>query len=308
MSMLGDATRALSRLKNQPFLLEIPSELAKEFSSGSLLRQGGTLRDSTGKIRGFLKDASKSKKILTKAPALAFLAMDVAQSVLLNEKLAQIQDQLGNIDDKLKSLIDSKVRSALAEAPKVFLFKRPAERRLKAHFVLTQISEAIPLINSSLESRLKALGKRISQADPDSISIFGGKSRAREECQRIFQGMTRELSLLTSLYAMRAGLETELGELDAASHSRNELAVTILAWSEQMTNTLSENFHDELSEHSRPHAALNLLSFEAPNYARKTKEIYAQLSQEANQLAATTTRDYVIATAIAPKAMPTYLD
>lgn len=107
---------------------------------------------------------------------------------------------------------------------------------------------------------------------------------------------------------MRAGLETELGELDAASHSRNELAVTILAWSEQMTNTLSENFHDELSEHSRPHAALNLLSFEAPNYARKTKEIYAQLSQEANQLAATTTRDYVIATAIAPKAMPTYLD
>ena len=307
-SMLSDAVRALSRLKSQPFLLEIPPELAKEFSAGRLFRQGGTLRDSEGKIRGFLKDASKSKKILTKAPALAFLAMDVAQSVLLNEKLAQIQDQLGQIDDKLKSLIDSKVRSALAEAPKVFLFKQPAERRLKAHFVLTQISEAIPLINSSLESRLKALRKRILQADPDSISIFGGKSRAREECRKIFQEMTRELSLLTSLYAMRSGLETELGELHAACHSRNELAVTTLAWSEQMTATLSENCHDELSENSRPHAALNLFSFEGFDYARKTKTVYTQLSQEANQLAASTTRDCVIATAITPKIMPTYLD
>ncbi len=307
-SMLSDAVRALSRLKNQPFLLEIPPELVKEFTAGRLSQHGGTLRDHAGKIRGFLKDASQAKKFLAKAPALAFLAMDVVQSVLLNEKLAQIQGQIGQIDDKLKSLIDSKLRSALTEAPKVFLFKKQAERRLKAHFVLTQISEAIPLINSSLESRLRALRKRILQADPDSISIFRGKSRAREECRKIFQEMTQELSLLASLYAMRTGLEGELGELHAANHSRNELAAIILAWSEQMVTTLSENCHDERSENSPLHGTLNALSFEGLDYFEKTKAIYTHLSDEVNQLASATARDYVIATAIAPKALPTYLD
>ena len=221
--------RAVTRLKDKGILLEIPQELAKGIASRELKRTGSAVRDGAGAIRGFLKAPSKSAKILSKSFTLAMVVVDIAQPVLLNEKLAQIQEQLGRIEDQLKALMDSKLQSAFVEASRIGLYTSPVERKQRIHSALTHITEALPALRSSINSKIKALVAKAKEATPNSISFFGSKLRAREQCQKQTKEIQHEIHLFASLLALRARLEDELGQHLAAAQSRNEMAASLLA-------------------------------------------------------------------------------
>jgi|GEM_PF-2068877 len=309
-STISDAVRAVTRLKDKGILLEIPQELAKGIASGELKRTGAAVRDGAGAIRGFLKDPSKSAKILSKSLTLAMVVVDIAQTVLLNEKLAQIQEQLGRIEDQLKALMASKLQSAFVEASRIGLYTSPVERKQRIHSALTHITEALPALRSSTNSKIKALAAKAKEATPNSISFFQSKLRAREQCQQQTKEIQSEIHLFASLLALRARLEDELGQHLAAAQSRNEMATYVLASCENISEIfqLGNGINTWSDDANFLNAMGNLLSFEGDDYFKTSRTIFNGIFKESQLMAAQTVRDHAFAQAIAPQAKPTYLD
>lgn len=236
-SYVADAVKTLSRFVGRGIELVIPTEFAGEIVSGQLIRDGGVIRDASGKIKGFLKDPSKAKQLL-KGTALAFALVDIAQTVLLNEKLKEIQKQLQAVNDKLDALVRSTLDSAFVEAAQIPLYSKPSDRNQRIHSALDKISDALPAIEELMKKTASQVQKNASCANPHDWSLPFLKSPAKQAALTAAKSLLDQMRIKTSLLALRAKLQEELNSPAAANHTRMELTTAILYWSEFFETTL----------------------------------------------------------------------
>jgi hypothetical protein len=306
--IVSTALKAVSRFKRTGIELEVPAELAKEIAKGNLFRNGAVVRDSAGKIRGFLQDPKKAGKLL-KGPALAFAVIDIAQTVLLNEKLQEIQDQLRSIEDKVDALIHSKLQSAFVEASQISFLKIPAERNRRVHSALDSIKEALPLLSKTIQSTADTLGEEAKKASPKERSFLRSRSKHREKAISAGRKLTAEVRLFIMLLALRAKLFDELKEYEAAAQTRTELTAVSLFWSEHLETTLGHGSQIRpISAGTTFFDRLNFMSLEGRNYEKATAEqCEAILAQNRHHVRLCIT-DHALTRAIAQQPLPKYFD
>jgi hypothetical protein len=306
-SVVTDALRVLSRFRKSTVELEVPREIAREIASGKLFRDGGVVRDSAGKIRSLLKDPSKIGK-LAKGSALMFALVDLAQSLLLNERLKQIQEQLQTVSDKVDSLMHSKLHSAFEEARQIPHYYNPADRRKRVHSALNNLSEAVPALQRLIVLTAEAFERKAPEGNPNAVSIFGSRSKARGEAMALAQKLKNQIHLLGSLLSLRAKLQEELLAFKAAEYTRVELSAINFAWVAFFEKNL------EMGGPLRPWGGetnwfnyINQLSMESVDYRQKTGEMCDHFLLEIRQGSDLCLLEHSITKAIAPY-VPTYQD
>lgn len=306
--MVTNAIKTLARFRGTCVELEVPRQIAKEISSGKLFRHGGVVRDAGGKIRLILKDPAAVGKLL-KGPAIMFALVDIAQAVLLNEKLKEIQKQLQSIEDKVDQLLESKLTSGFEEARQIPLYSKPAERNKRVHSALDFITESLALVKKAIMQQADLLKRKVREADPNQVAFFGSRTKARGEALDIAKKLQKQIHFLSSLLSLRAKLQEELKEFRAAERSRAEISATILAW--------AEFFHEQFNQggpmrpyggETNPANYVNILSMEPMDYRIKTAELCQSFLADIAEEVEICVLDHTITKVISQGPLPTYSD
>lgn len=306
--LITDAIKTLSRFKGTNVEVVVPREIAKEIASGKLFRDGGVVRDSAGQIRKILKDPKAAGKLL-KGPAMMFALVDLAQTVLLNEKLKQIQEQLQSIEDKVDQLVESKINSGFEEARQISHYQKPAERNKRVHSALTHITEAVTLVQKSIKQEAESLKRKVNEANPNTVAFFASRTKARTESIEAARKLQKRIQLLASLLSLRAKLQEEIMEFKAADYSRSEISATILGWAAFFKDIL------DMGGPMRPYGGetnffnrINMLSMEPMDYRHKTGEICDSFLSEISEQVDLCVTDHSITKVLSARPVPTYAD
>ena len=306
--MVTDAIKTLSRFKGTNIEVVVPREIAKEIASGKLFRDGGVVRDSAGQIRKILKDPKEAGKLL-KGPAIMFALVDLAQTVLLNEKLKQIQEQLQSIEEKVDQLVESKLNSGFEEARQIPHYQNPAARKDRIHSALTHITEAVTLVQKSIKQGAESLKRKVHEANPNTVAFFASRTKARTESMELARKLQKRIQLLASLLSLRAKLQEEIMEFKAAEYSRSEISATILGWAAFFKDIL------DMGGPMRPYGGeknffnyINMLSMEPPDYRQKTGEICDSFLAEISDQVEVCVTDHSITKVLSARTVPTYAD
>lgn len=306
--LVTDAIKTLARFKSTYVELEVPRELAKEIASGKLFRDGGVVRDGAGQIRKILQDPKAAGKLL-KGPAVMFALVDLAQTVLLNEKLKEIQEQLQSIEDKVDQLVEAKITSGFEEARQIAHYQKPAERNKRVHSALSFITEAVSLVKKSITQQAESLRAKVHEADPNKPAFFGSRTKARTESIKSARKLQKQIRLKASLLSLRAKLQEELMEYKAAERTRAEISATVLGWAAFFRETF------DMGSPMRPYGGeknffnyINMLSMEPPDYRQKTGELCESLLADVSEQVEVCVTEHTITKALSARPVPTYAD
>jgi hypothetical protein len=287
--------KAVSRLIKTGVEVEVPAKVAAAIRSGSLQRTGGVVRDNSGRIRHILQDPGKAASVL-KSPVVVIMALDFAESALLNEKLKEIQEQLDRIEGKIDDLTHSKINAAFHEASNIVYYKNPEDRRIRMHAALNMISEAIPLLDHRMARKSEEVKEKARIHSNDDFFWPFSRRKCRDAVFEHASEIHKDLTVKAALLALRARIQEELGEHAAAAESRKELTVTCLHWDEFFNDVFG--FDGMLiprigKEPSLPVIAVQSLlinivqdvSYELKKErARETKKLSFAFSRDASQL------------------------
>jgi hypothetical protein len=231
------AAKALSRLAKTAVEVDVPAKVAIAIRAGKLVRTGGVVRDKAGKIRHLLQDSSTTQSIL-KSPAIVFMALDIAESALLNEKLKEIQEQLERIEGKIDDLVMSKLHAAFSEVSTLPGYADLKHRETRIHAALSMISEALPLIFNRLDRSLKLIESKAKEYESTEFFLPWSKPNFRDSIFLLVSDTQKDIAFSSALLALRARLQEELKADAAAKATRRELTVFTLAWDESLREIL----------------------------------------------------------------------
>jgi hypothetical protein len=231
--MLLAAGRAISQIGSSTAQVAVPKQVANAIARGELVRHGGVVRDGTGKLRVLLKDPSTLTTI-AKSPVWALIALDLAQSALLNAKLAEIQNELRVVHAKVDALLHSKLRAAFEDAAQLQDILSIEHRSSRIHSALDRISEALPAAEKLLSDSLLEASKAASK-----VSVGGSFWESDSHCFDEFETRCKQVMSSTivaaSLLALRARLFDELDEQTAAGNTHRRLTALILSVDGRLT-------------------------------------------------------------------------
>ena len=222
-----DAGRSLARLMGSSVTVEVPRCIAEAIRRGELVRHGGVVRNTAGRVKVHLKDPSKLAK-LAKSPAVLFVALDLAQAALLNQKLLEIQADLRSLHGKVDALLESKLRAAFEDVAHIHQFKSREHREGRLHSALDRVSEAIPAAESLLRQQTHETHLAFLKArkERERLLRVGAKRRS------LFFEASNKLVLcaefLSCLLGLKARLQAELGAPEAAEETRNRATAMAL--------------------------------------------------------------------------------
>lgn len=135
----------LSKLKNKHIInvnLEIPKEFSKQLGAGEINRIGGVLKHAQNQT--FIKHLKEVKpsnvKKLTKVANIAFIALDILESVIVDQKLKEILETVKNIDLKLDAQNRGKLKSALEQFKDLHLVSNPDIKQQKILLIQNELS------------------------------------------------------------------------------------------------------------------------------------------------------------------------
>lgn len=222
----GIATRkvleALSRTRlpaNNEVVLHLPKQIAAALKRGTLMRTGGVIRNRSGEQVLHLKDLSKLKKAL-KGPMLPLMALDFAQSALLDKKLKEIQEQLSSLLERVEQLHDATLLLPFEKARKLGYFRRGEQRTRTIHEVESAIDSALILCRTRLKADLRKVDD-IAQTYGNK-NYFGTKSKDRANAFSAGRQLLNDSQLMISLFGLRSRLYEELEDRRAAQKALDD--------------------------------------------------------------------------------------
>jgi hypothetical protein len=235
--MLLAAGRAISQIGGSTAQVAVPKQVANAIARGELVRHGGVVRDGTGKLRVLLKDPSNLTTI-AKSPVWALIALDLAQSALLNAKLAEIQNELRVVHTKVDALLQSKLRAAFEDAAQLPDIRSIEHRAIRIHSALDRLSEALPAAEKLLSDSLLEASSAGSKLGGDSL--WESDSYRFDEFEMRCKEVMSSTIVTASLLALRARLFDEIDEQTAGSNTQRRLTTLILSVDGVLTPVLDK--------------------------------------------------------------------
>jgi hypothetical protein len=215
--MVTKVAKALVRLKMGSRAvtaeLEVPKEIAKALSAGGATRTGSVVRMvRSGRILKHLKEVKPSHvRKLLKSPTLAFVVVDAFQSALLNEKLADIQLQLKEIDRKLHAQQQGLLRKALEQMLDLPDLKG-RNRWLRIHQIQDSLREFEGIHRSLCDSRWDTIQEFVEQFQKARLTNVRERKRLCEAAQDI----SRDVEMIANAKILHARMTIELDETQTA--------------------------------------------------------------------------------------------
>jgi hypothetical protein len=215
--MVAKVANALVRLKTGSRAvtaeLEVPKEIAKALSEGGATRAGSVVRVvRSGRILKHLKEVKPSQvRKLLKSPTLAFVVVDAFQSALLNEKLAEIQLQLKEIDRKLHAQHQGLLRKALEQMLDLPDLKG-RNRWLRIHQIQDSLREFEGIHRGLCDSRWDTIQQLVEQFQKSRLTNVRERKRLCEAAQDI----SRDVEMVANAKILHARMTMELGETQTA--------------------------------------------------------------------------------------------
>jgi hypothetical protein len=193
--------------------LEVPKEIAKALSEGGATRAGSVVRVvRSGRILKHLKEVKPSHvRKLLKSPTFAFVVVDAFQSALLNEKLAEIQLQLKEIDRKLHAQHQGLLRKALEQMLDLPDLKG-RNRWLRIHQIQDSLREFEGIHRSLCDSRWDTIQQLVERFQKARITNVAERKKLCEAAQDI----ARDVEMVANAKILHARMTTELDETQTA--------------------------------------------------------------------------------------------
>lgn len=193
--------------------LEVPKEIAKALSEGGATRAGSVVRVvRSGRILKHLKEVKPSHvRKLLKSPTLAFVVVDAFQSALLNEKLAEIQLQLKEIDRKLHAQHQGLLRKALEQMLDLPDLKG-RNRWLRIHQIQDSLREFEGIHRSLCDSRWDTIQQLVERFQKARITNVAERKKLCEAAQDI----ARDVEMVANAKILHARMTIELDETQTA--------------------------------------------------------------------------------------------
>lgn len=194
--------------------LEVPKSIRKGLASGTLMRAGSIVKDAkTGQVVSHLSEIRPAKFArMGKAGIGLFLAaISVAEQVLLNEKLNQIQDLLNAVDSKLDAQNRGLLRKAFEQVSSLPNYHLPENRRQKVFQIQSDLAGASAIYRELYESHWKQI--------PETIEKFRGawftNTDEVEKLRGVSSQILSDLETVVGARLLHAQLNEEIGEPDA---------------------------------------------------------------------------------------------
>ena len=150
--------KKIKQLKNKHIInvdLEIPKELYKQLGAGKIKRVAGALKHP--QKHTFIKHLQEVKpskvKKLSKVANIAFVALDVLESVIVDQKLKEIIEIVKEIDLKLDAQNRGALKSAIEQIKDLHLVQSPETKQQKILFIQNGLSYCEHLYTSIYENK-----------------------------------------------------------------------------------------------------------------------------------------------------------
>jgi hypothetical protein len=201
--------------------LEGPKEFVKQLRSNKVFRRGGILRKTnTKEIAKHLKEAKPSKVLkLAKVANIAFLAVDILESALLDEKLKAILDVVKSIEAKLEAQNKGKLKGALATMQELAFIQDPETKRLRINLIQNSLKECEWVFKEELENRWSKYSS--SRVSFDSSKLTN--SSELKEMQHLADSLVADLESVALCQVAHTQLYVVLNEYVAAEKGAEEL-------------------------------------------------------------------------------------
>lgn len=148
----------INQLKNKHIVnvhLEIPKEFYKELGAGKINRVAGALKHSQKQT--FIKHLQEVKpskvKKLTKAANIAFIALDVLESVIVDQKLKEILEIVKEINLKLDAQNRGALKSAIEQIKDLHLIQNTEIQQQKILLIQNDLSYCEQLFTTIYENK-----------------------------------------------------------------------------------------------------------------------------------------------------------
>lgn len=206
--------------------LEIPKALGKMLKGGAAKRFGGVVRNAeTGSILKHLKEIRPTQvRKLLKSPMLPFVLLDAMQSALLDEKLAEIQVQLKEIDRKLDAQNQAPLRKAIEQMRDLPYLEDESNRRQQLHHLRESLREFEAIHLGLSESRWESVEPLRSSYHRARMT---NSSETKKLCSLARQ-ISLDLEMIVNAKLMHAQMTLELGERASAEQEMLRLEAFLL--------------------------------------------------------------------------------
>jgi len=218
--------------------LMVPKEIATAISSGTARRMGGIVRSAkSGNILKHLQEVKPSHvRRLMKSPMLAFVLMDALQSVLLNEKLAAIQQQLKEIDRKLEAQNQAPLRKAI-EQMRDLPYLKGKNRWQQIQQIRNSLRDFEGIHSSLCDSRWEV----ISHLSKSYAEARITNDKERKKLCAAAQEVTLVIEMIANAKILHARMTAELDETSAAEQEVLRLQDFLLQQEERFQGVFGEN-------------------------------------------------------------------
>jgi hypothetical protein len=218
--------------------LEVPKEIAKALGEGGATRAGSVVRVArSGRILKHLKEVKPSHvRKLLKSPTLAFVVVDAFQSALLNEKLAEIQLQLKEIDRKLHAQHEGLLRKALEQMQDLPDLKG-RNRWLRIHQIQDSLREFEGIHRSLCDNRWGAIQQLVEKFQKARLTNVRERKRLCEAAQDI----SRDVEMVANAKILHAQMTIELDETQSAEQEMLRLEDFLLGQDVSFNSVFGED-------------------------------------------------------------------
>lgn len=202
--------------------LEIPKELVNELKSGKLFRLNGSIRkNGSSQFVKHLNEVKPSNvKKITKIANLAFVAYDLLESFVLDEKLKEILSLIKSVDQKIEAQNKGKLLSAINQMKEIKQIKNEEIRKQKILILQNEFSYCEHLYKELLDNSWNDYKLEIEKYDN---SMFKNKKEI-DEIRRLGQQIPDNL---LPIIICKTGMKetfSMLGEFDVAFQKSIELS------------------------------------------------------------------------------------
>jgi hypothetical protein len=262
----------LEKLKRKKFLqveLKIPGELAEKLGKGKILRVGEIIQlgenQSLAKLLVETKPSNVKKFLKTKN--IAFMTVDLMESVLLNQKLEDITGKVEEIDGKLDAQNKGALKSAVQQMKELPLIKNPDTRKSKILFIQDKLSHCEHVFSELYESKWKRYTRLKSNFEK---SVISNKKELKEMCE-IGEKLPGDLEPIILCKVGQVKLYEMQEEFVLAQEKAFEATKYVGEKLEEFKNEFSERPLDHKNENDKNPADFNKKGVAPPTHSRSAR-------------------------------------
>jgi hypothetical protein len=205
--------------------LEVPKEFVRELRCNKVFRKGGILRKTNSReIAKHLKEVKPSNvRKLVKAANFAFVAIDVLESALLDEKLKAILEIVKSVEAKLDAQNRGKLKGALAAMQEIALIQDPETKRQRINLIQNSLKESEWILREEYENRWSKYSSSMVSFDSSKITNTSELTQMRDQAKALVE----DLESIVLCQVGHTQLYVILNEYVAAEKGAEELTAFV---------------------------------------------------------------------------------